>query len=166
MSGDKQTIMTGEIEGLPFKIKMDSYIPSVCITDLKTTQDASMDFRYYIPDSGQRLPFFLAYGYDIQLAIYREIVRQNTGENLRCYIAAIDKRSHPLPLTLEMEPPLLDKALEEVKRNCERVIRLKNGDIEPIRCDSGSCDYCRDTYECKIISASEFETHDIGKNDI
>ena len=28
MSGKKQVIMTGKIEGVPFKIKMDSYIPS------------------------------------------------------------------------------------------------------------------------------------------
>ena len=163
MSGEKQTIMTGEIEGLPFKIKMDSFSPSVCITDLKTTQDASCDFRYYIPDSGERLPFYLAYGYDIQLAIYREIVRQNTGDTLRCYIAAVDKKPHPLPVIIEMEQNLLDEALENVKRNCGHIIKLKSGEIEPvIRC--GECDYCRDTYECTVISTSEFETHDIERN--
>ena len=165
MSGEKQTIMTGEIEGLPFKIKMDSYIPSVCITDLKTTQDASRDFRYYIPDSGERLPFYLAYGYDTQLAIYREIVRQNTGDTLRCYIAAVDKKPHPLPVIIELEPRLLDEALEAVKRNCGHIIKLKTGEIEPmIRCEE--CDYCRDTYECKVISTSEFEAHDIERDAI
>lgn len=166
MSGDKQTIMTGEINGLKFKIKMDSYIDGVCITDLKTTQDASMDFRIFIPDSGQRVPFYIAQNYDIQLAVYQEIVRQNTGKKLPCYIAAVDKKPHPLPVIINLEQPLLDKALEEVKRNTDKISRLKSGEIEPIRCDSGDCDYCRDTYECKVMSASEFETHDISKNDI
>lgn len=166
MSGEKQTIMVGEIEGLPFKIKMDSYIVDKAIVDLKTTQDASMDFRYFIPDSGQRLPFFLAYGYDTQLAIYQNIAYQNTGKKLPCYIAAIDKKSHPLPMIIQIEQSLLDKALEEVKRNAEKIIRLKKGEIDPIRCENGACDYCRDTYECKVMSASEFETHDIGKNDV
>lgn len=163
MSGEKQVQMTGVIADLPFKIRMDSYIDGVCITDLKTTQDASRDFRYYIPDSGERLPFYLAYGYDIQLAVYREIVRQNTGNTLRCYIAAVDKKPHPLPVIIELEPQLLDEALENVKRNCGHIIKLKSGEIEPmIRCEE--CDFCRDTYQCTVISTSEFETHDVERD--
>lgn len=158
MSGDKQTIMTGTIEGLPFKIKMDSFVPGVCITDLKTTENCSRKFRKYVADSGNREPFYRLWGYDTQLAIYREIVRQNTGDLLRCYIAAIDKKPHPLPLTLELDPKMLDDALESVKANCGHIIGLKSGEIEPIRCDD--CDYCRDTYECRIISTSEFEVEE------
>lgn len=166
MSGDKQTIMTGEIEGLPFKIKMDSYIEGKAIVDLKTTKNASIDERYYIPDSGERLPFYLGLSYDVQLSIYREIVRQNTGDTLHCYIAAIDKKPHPLPQVIYLEPKLLDDALENVKRNCEKIIRLKSGEIEPLRCEHDSCDYCRDTFVCKVISTSEFEAHDIQRGDI
>ena len=159
MSGVKQQIMVGEIEGLPFKIKMDSYIEGKAIVDLKTTQDASMDFRKYVADVGQRLPFYMLYGYDIQLAIYREIVRQNTGDTLKCYIAAIDKKDHPLPSIIEFEDKLLDDALDQVKRHCGQIISLKSGEIEPLRCESGDCDYCRDTYECKVVTTSEFEAH-------
>lgn len=160
MSGDKQTIMTGEIEGLPFKIKMDSYVPGVCITDLKTTESCSKTFRKYVADSGNREPFYRLWGYDIQLAIYREIVRQKTGETLRCYIAAVDKKAHPMPLTLEMDPKMLDDALETVKQNCNRIIMLKNGEITDYqRCDE--CDYCRDTYKCTVLNTSEFEVGDV-----
>lgn len=162
MSGEKQVIMTGTIADLPYKIKMDSFVDGVCITDLKTTQDASQDFRYFIPDSGERLPFYSAWGYDIQLAIYREIVRQNTGKTLRCYIAAVDKKPHPLPVIVEIEPKILDEKLEEVKRNSKRIIMLKNGEIpeETLeRCEE--CDYCRDTHVCTIQSTSEFETHEV-----
>ena len=35
MSGQKQVIMTGELFGAKWKIKMDSYIPGVAIVDLK-----------------------------------------------------------------------------------------------------------------------------------
>lgn len=162
MSGEKQVIMTGKIEGLPFKIKMDSFVDGVCITDLKTTQDASLDFRYYIPDSGLRLPFYLAWGYDTQLAIYREIVRQQTGKTLRCFIAAIDKKPHPKPVIIELLPKLLDERLEEVKRNANKIIMLKAGAIPEAllgRCEQ--CDYCRDTYEAHLMSNEEFETHDV-----
>jgi hypothetical protein len=160
MSGDKQTIMTGEIEGLPFKIKIDSFIDGKAITDLKTTQTLDRTFRYYIPDSGERLPFYLAYGYDTQLAIYREIVRQNTGKNLNCYIAAVDKKPHPICDVIELSQKMLDEALDRVKSNCETIILLKSGEAQPTRCEQSDCDYCRDTHVCTVISTSEFELNE------
>lgn len=164
MSGKKQVIMTGEIEGLPFKIKMDSYIEGKAIVDLKTTQTLDRNFRYYIPDSGERLPFYLAYGYDIQLAVYREIVRQNTGDTLRCYLAAVDKKPHPMCDIIELTQKMLDESLEWVKRNCPKIIRLKNGEMDPSRCESSECDYCRDTHQCQVITTEEFELSE-GMND-
>ncbi len=161
MSGEKQVIMTGIIEGLPFKIKIDSYIAGKAIVDLKSTRTLDRDFRIFIPDSGEKLPWYKAYGYDIQLAIYQEIVRQNTGESLRCFLAAVDKEKHPIGDVIELLQKMLNEALDEVKRGCKKIILLKNGEIEPIRCDHSSCDYCRDTHECQVISTDEFETHEI-----
>lgn len=160
MSGDKQTIMTGVIEDLPFKIKIDSYIEGKAIVDLKTTQSLDRTFRYFIPDSGERVPFYIAFGYDIQLAIYREIVRQNTGDTLRCYLAAVDKKPHPICDIIELTPKMLDEALEGIKRNCADIIALKNGEVTPIRCNHSECDYCRDTHKCEVISTEEFELNE------
>ena len=160
MSGTKQTIMVGTIADLPFKIKIDSFIDGKAIVDLKTTKTLDRNYRYFIPDSGERLPWYLAYGYDIQLAIYREIVRQNTGDKLRCYLAAVDKDPHPICDIIELNEKLLDEALERVKMNCERIIMLKSGEIEPIRCERSECDYCRDTHKCEVISNEEFEISD------
>ena len=160
MSGEKQVIFSGEIEGLPFKIKIDSYIDGKAIVDLKTTQTLDRNFRYFIPDSGERLPFYLAYGYDIQLAIYREIVRQNTGNTLNCYLACVDKKPHPICDVIELPSKLLDEALDRIKGNCETIILLKNGEVEPTRCESSECDYCRDTHVCEVISTSEFELNE------
>lgn len=160
MSGEKQVIMTGEIEGLPFKIKMDSFIPGKCITDLKTTENTSKYHRKYVADIGETLSFVRGWNYDVQLSIYREIVRQNTGDTLPCYIAAVDKKEHPLPVIIQIDDKDLDDALDHVKRNCDKIIRLKSGELEPLRCDQDGCNYCRDTYECKVMSLSEFEAHD------
>lgn len=159
MSGEKQVIMTGEIEGLPFKIKMDSFIPDVAIVDLKTTQNASTKYRTYIPDSGNWETFYRGFGYDTQLAIYREIVRQNTGKTLRCYIAAIDKKPHPMPQIIELTPKMLDEALETVKAHIPTIKMLKSGEVKTY-CRCEECDYCRDTYKCKVLSSEEFETSD------
>lgn len=160
MSGKKQVPMVGVIDGLPFKIKMDSYIEGKAIVDLKTTRTLDRNYRYFIPDSGERLPFYMAYDYPTQLAIYREIVRQNTGDTLRCFIAAVDKNPHPICDVIEILPKLLDNALDHVKQNCEKIIMLKNGEIDPIRCEHSDCDYCRDTHKCEVISSEEFETSD------
>lgn len=165
MSGDKQTIMTGDIEGLPFKIKIDSYIEGRGIVDLKTTQTLDRNFRYYIPESGERLPFYLAYGYDIQLAIYREIVRQNTGDTLPCFIAAVDKKPHPICEVIELPEKMLNEALDRIKMKAETIILLKSGEVEPSRCESSECDYCRDTHVCGVLSTEEFELNEKNKGD-
>lgn len=160
MSGEKQRIMKGEIEGLPFKIKIDSFIEGKAIVDLKTTQSLDRNFRYYIPDSGTKEPFYIAYGYDIQLAIYREIVRQNTGDTLKCYLAAVDKKPHPICDVIELPSKMLDEALDRVRVHCPNIIMLKDGDIEPTRCEHSECDYCRETHKCDVITIEEFELNE------
>lgn len=159
MSGIKQCIMQGVIDGLPFKIKIDSYIPGVAIVDLKTTQDASPKHRKYVADSGNWETFYRGFDYITQLSIYREIVRQNTGQTLRVYIACVDKREHPLPQIIELTPKSLDEALISVKAHIPTIKMLKSGEIKNY-CRCEECDYCRDTYKCKVLSAEEFETSD------
>ena len=166
MSGIHQPIFTATIEGLNFKSKLDSYHEGKAIVDLKTTENTDIDHRLYIPDSGEKLPFYLAWSYPTQLAIYREAVRQATGDVCACYICAVDKKPHPKPIIIQIEDKILDEALEEVKRNCHHIIKLKSGEIEPIRCDQGCCDYCRDTYKTVIMTTSEFEAHDIPKGTV
>ena len=39
MSGEKQKILTFEMFGVPWKIKMDSFVEDICITDLKVVQN-------------------------------------------------------------------------------------------------------------------------------
>lgn len=50
MSGEKQVIMTAELYGTPWKIKMDSYIPGVAIVDLKVM--ASLTKLEWVRDIG------------------------------------------------------------------------------------------------------------------
>ena len=141
MSGEYQKIFTGEIEGLKFKSKLDSFHEGKAIVDLKTTQDINK--YYYVPDTGAHINFIEYFGYDTQLAIYRELVRQATGDTLRCFIAAVDKSEEPDIAVIEIPQNRLDEALEEVKANAWKIIALKSGDIAPIRCEM--CDYCKRT---------------------
>lgn len=145
MAGDKQVIMTGEIEGVPVKIKIDS-VDGRRITDLKTVR--SITETFYAKDLGQRLNFCEWWGYDLQAAVYREVYRQNTGDLLPVYICAVSKDKtdnvpHPRIKVIEIPPMRMDEKLSEVKSNIVRIQDIKKGNREPLRCEV--CDYCADT---------------------
>lgn len=147
MSGEKQVIMSGEIEGVPFKIKMDSYLKDEAIVDLKIMKDFckvwSTAYKAYIN-------FVEAYDYDIELAIFQEIVRQNTGKTLPCYLVCSTKENPPDIGLFEIPQGPLDKALQTIKNNLPRYLQIKQGKIAPQRCEK--CAYCRSSKKAKLIS--------------
>ncbi|MFG6393928.1 MAG: PD-(D/E)XK nuclease-like domain-containing protein [Lachnospiraceae bacterium] len=138
MSGQKQVIMTGELFGAKWKIKIDSYIPKVAVVDLKVM--ASITELKWIKDIGY-LDFVRYWGYDIQGAVYQEIVRQNTGEKLPFYIAAATKEKEPDIRIIHVTDNYLKEALGIVEANMPRILRVKSGEETPDRCEL--CDCCR-----------------------
>lgn len=143
MSGQKQVIMTGQIGGEAWKIKMDSYHPGKAIVDLKVVKAVDgKDSEEWIPDYG-RAPWYIFWNYDIQGAVYQEIVRQNTGKKLPFYLAAVSKQKEPSIQVGQIPQSRLDDALSIVEANLPRVMDIKNGYIKPDRCED--CDCCRRT---------------------
>lgn len=138
MSGQKQVIMTGEMFGAKWKIKIDSYIPDVAIVDLKIM--ASITELKWVKDIGY-LDFVRYWGYDIQGAVYQEIVRQNTGKKLPFYIAGATKEKEPDIRIIHVTDNYLQEALNLVEANTPRILRVKNGEEEPDKCEL--CDCCR-----------------------
>ncbi|HNX65118.1 MAG TPA: PD-(D/E)XK nuclease-like domain-containing protein [Oscillospiraceae bacterium] len=136
MSGEKQVIMTGKIEGAPFKIKIDSYHAGKAIVDLKVVKDIKN-----IWSNGKYINFVDFWRYDIQGAIYQEIVRQNTGEKLPFFLAVATKEKETDIAILNIPQDVLDAALEEVKAVSPRYHSIKNGVTIPLKC--GKCDYCK-----------------------
>lgn len=148
MSGEKQTIMAGEIEGVPFKIKIDSYLENEAIVDLKIMKDFnkvwSTAYKAYIN-------FVEAYDYDIELAIFQEIVRQKTGgKTLPCYLVCATKENPPDIGLFEIPQETLDKALQTVKNNLPRYLQISQGKVAPHRCEK--CAYCRSSKKAQLIS--------------
>ena len=139
MSGEKQVIMTGELFGANWKIKMDSFIPNEAIVDLKVVQKLR-DVSY---KNGWKQSFIEKWGYDLQLGIYQEIVRQNTGEMLPCIIAAVDKQDYPDLDCILIPDEQLEFQRRELRWKMQRIIDVKNYNEKPKRC--GVCDYCRAT---------------------
>ena len=141
LSGERQVIMTGEIEGVPFKIKMDCYKPGAFITD----------FKYMASLRSPNLfqPMINYWGYDIQAACYQEIVYQNTGERLPV-IFDVATKEKPAHLEVgKISQWTMNEALEIVRKKIKRYQAIKNGEIEPERCEGYGCDYCAAT---KIIT--------------
>jgi len=133
MSGEKQVIMTGEIGTIPFKIKMDSYSPHIAINDLKV-------MRTVTDSLGNFYDFITPWGYDIQMACYQEIVRQNTGEKLPCFICAVTKESPINSVIINIPQVVLDRALYRVESNIAELYKVKMGERDPVGC--GKCSAC------------------------
>lgn len=140
MSGEKQKIFTANLFDCKWKCKLDSYVPHRCIVDLKTT--ANMHQSWRVADYG-RVSFVEYWGYVLQLAVYQKIVEINTGEKLRCYIAAVTKEDEPEIAIIGIDQQSLDHALNEIEMNMPSVLAVKNGEVEPIRCER--CNYCKST---------------------
>jgi hypothetical protein len=140
MSGEKQVIFTGEISGVPYKIKVDSYHPDKCIVDLKCVKDFE---EIYDPETRTRQHFIDYWGYTAQGAIYREIVRQNTGKSLPFYIAAVTKEKEPDLRIYWIPDETLDEQLEAVKSLSPRFDKIKRGQLVPQRCEK--CGFCKFT---------------------
>ena len=140
MSGQKQIIMTAEMYGSPWKIKIDSFHDGIAIVDLKVMRELRK--QEYTKDYGY-MNFIQYWGYTIQGAVYQEVVRLNTGKKLPFYIAGASKEKFPDIEIIQVEQTLLDEALAEVASNTHKIVALKKGDVEPIRC--GVCDYCKHT---------------------
>ena len=139
MSSEKQVIMTGEIEGVPVKIKIDSYHPGKMIVDLKCMKDFE---PIYVKEKG-RMNWIEAWGYDLQGAVYQEIVRQNTGLTLPFFIAGATKEKETDIAVVEVPQSYLDVELERFKKNVQFYDGIKKGFFEVERCEH--CDYCKAT---------------------
>ena len=137
LEGEHQRMMIGEIEGLPFKIRMDSYKPGEYIADLKYMASLRS------PNLFENLVTY--WGYDLQAAIYREVVRQNTGETLPFFFVIATKESPAHLEVAEINQFDMDEALERVKLIIPRIKAIKEGTIAPERCEEYNCKYCTET---------------------
>lgn len=146
ISGDHQTIMTGEINQVPVKIKIDSYFPDKAIVDMKVVRDFA---TIWDDDTKQRENFIDYWKYTWQGALYQEIVRQNTGKQLPFFIAAVTKEKEPDIVVVNIPQEVLDAKLEVIKSILPRLQEVKEGKIEPNRC--GRCDYCKFTKKLEKI---------------
>lgn len=141
MSGEKQRIMTFELFGVSrvsWKIKMDSYLPGICITDLKVVANF------------KNLPLWR---YDLQGAVYQAGVEAVTGERLPFYLAVATKERVTDLDIFQIPQSTLDLARNEIMEHMERFTDVKKGIVPPQYC--GKCDYCKSVKGAAIRNYNE-----------
>lgn len=147
MGGKKQVIRTGTIEGVPVKIKMDSYHKGKAIVDLKIIKDFE---PLWNEEKGCKEDFITYWGYDIQAAFYQEI----EGNSLPFFICAATKETETDLDVIQIPQAWIDNAKIIVKNEIGIIDAYKRGELEAPRCEK--CKYCRQTKKLtRVRSADE-----------
>lgn len=142
LSGEKEQIFTGHLFGADWKIKVDNInLQQGFFSDLKTTQ--SLSKRYWSEKYEKYVSFVENYDYVLQMAIYREIIKQSTGYVLTPYIVAVTKENPPDKAILHFDENRFDFEMDYVETMLPSMIKTKQGQAKPIRCEK--CAYCRST---------------------
>ena len=155
MTGSKQVIMTAELFGAPFKIKMDVYRKDERIVDLKIVRSFERIMG---------ISFIEHWGYDTQMAVYSEVERiyTNREDNLPTYLAVATKEDTTDLDIIHIPHWRREECLADVGKNMPRLIAYKNGELEAPGC--GVCDYCK--MNKKLKEPIEFDQVGFSNKDL
>lgn len=167
MGGQKQVVRTGEIAGVPVKIKIDSLLDAAdcreivrrfpgaaealgfcsgAIVDqkvMRSLEDA------WDPEDRRWVPWWRAWRYDIQGAVYQAV----EGRMLPFLLAAGTKEEEPDIRAVYLPDAVLEAALAEVEELLPRFQAVKEGREAPRSC--GKCPYCRAVRQLLTIENGE-----------
>ena len=147
----KQVILTGEIEGVKVKCALDLFDKKTnSIYDIKCMKDFK---EQWSKEEKSYIPWYYIYGYVLQLAVYREIVRQNFGEPKEIGLLAASKEEEPDLQAKSFSSELLDIELENFKNNIKRYDNIKKHLLKPTCC--GNCNYCKSKKNIKEFEVIE-----------
>ena len=159
--GEKEVIVTGDIHGIQWMGKIDSLdLENQFFYDIKTSKDLHSGTWIKTEEGrNQKVPFVQGFGYDIQMAIYRELIRQTFGVICQPLIFAVSKQTpcELMGITFDGddEQALLDAALERIEEKQTHIKAVIDREEEPRGC--GMCDYCRSksTISNNLVGATQ-----------
>lgn len=140
----KEMIVTGFVEGVPVRGKVDSInLSRGYFVDLKTmksiyAEEWNSELKTRVPAAVNNI---LNFGYHGQLALYRELLKQMLDKDFRPLIVAVSKEAVPDKEILKIDEEWLEEGLASIKENIVHVWQVIQGQIKPRGC--GRCDYCR-----------------------
>jgi hypothetical protein len=149
LQGQHEQVIVAEFAGAKWKAKLDVYNPVGRIVDVKTVK--SINEKVWNNEDKRYMSWVEAYGYARQLALYTELERIWSGrdERLTALIIAVTKEDPPDKEVISIPEDAIEEQLEFVKAVMPRILAVKNGEVEPMRCET--CKYCRSTKKVKRI---------------
>ncbi|WP_105965031.1 PD-(D/E)XK nuclease-like domain-containing protein [Apilactobacillus micheneri] len=138
--GDKEKIVTGNIDGIEWMGKIDCLdLKHKRFYDLKTVD--SIHKKHWNNELHEYTDFVIASGYDTQMAIYQELIYQTFGIKCDPLIVAVSKQDTPDKAIIKFGERDLQEALNDVRMKQEHINKVINGEVAPTGC--GTCEYCR-----------------------
>ncbi|WP_260154637.1 PD-(D/E)XK nuclease-like domain-containing protein [Lentilactobacillus parabuchneri] len=138
--GDKEVIVTGTIFGVKWRGKIDCLdLEHHMFYDLKTVDDFHK--KHWAPDQRAPVSFAEARGYDMQMAVYKELIKQTFGVECTPLIIAVSKQKVPDKGIFSIPDYLMDYRMEQIKNDQPHIQAVKEGREKPVPCCH--CDYCR-----------------------
>ena len=144
--GQKEVAVTGEIEGVEFKGKIDCLnVEKGYFVDIKTTK-SDIDSMVWVQDeaSGRNIQvrWFEAWGYILQMAVYKKMLEEKYGKKFTPIIYAVTKESTPDTRAIVFQSQeKLDYELSELSMLIKRLDDVKKGKEWVTPC--GHCEYCK-----------------------
>lgn len=144
--GDKEVIVTGKIDGYPWKGKIDSLnLNQGYFCDLKTVDNFHKP--HWNEDSRYPVNFAVDRGYFYQIAMYQELIYQQFDKWCIPYICAVSKQDPPdvdvFKFASDGARELIGESLDTIEDNQEHVFKVIAGEANPYRCER--CAWCRKT---------------------
>lgn len=144
--GDNEVILSGEIFGVPWRIRCDKIIrQNHIIVDWKTC--ASLNQLHYSAEKRDKVTFVEHYGYLMRAAVYMEIYKQNFGVKPAFILGCVTKQDPPdkgiYVIHPETDAVVLQYELDKIQQRLPYIMPVKNRNKAPKRC--GFCAYCRQT---------------------
>lgn len=157
VDGEKEVIVTGEVDGIKWRGKLDSYREDLgMFFDIKTNAD--LHKKHWDNEEGKYTNFVKAFGYYMQMAMYRELINQTFEVYAQPIIFGVSKQEPcdimGISFESEEDEQELENAMLHIKALQSEFRAVLEGKQKPKRC--GDCEYCRSTNKIdRFINASK-----------
>lgn len=151
--GDKEAIVTGQIDNVDWKGKIDCLnLDRKYFIDLKTTRDIHK--KYWNVEDHEWNSFVASWNYQLQMYVYQELIHQTFGVWCEPYIVAVSKQDVPDKAIISIPNERLTEAELLIEREQPHIEDVRHGRVEPTRCEH--CEYCRLTKKLgEIVSMDD-----------
>lgn len=137
---DREVIVTGTINEVPWKGKIDALdVENGLFYDFKTVKSLVDDGAVWDNEKRERVTFIQSRRYDMQMAIYSELLQQQYGKEFTPVIWAVSKdKKEQLAKPYIITEATMEEALDDVINLQQDVLDYINGSKQPELVDDGS----------------------------